>query len=74
MTLELLRALLSFPLLQRSLPVSAFPLLSLALTSLFSGTDAGPPRVSALLFPLRFPQVSFPLSCVQFFSAFVSRR
>ncbi len=73
MTLELLRALSSFPLLPGSLPVSAFPFPSLILISLFHGMSAGPPRVSALSFPPRFPPVSFPLSCVRFFSSFVSR-
>jgi len=44
-----------FPLLRGSLPVSAFPFPSPALTGLFFGMSAGPPRVSALLFPLCFP-------------------
>ena len=73
MTLELLRALSSFPLLPGSLPVSAFPFPSLILISLFHGMSAGPPRVSALSFPPRFSPVSFPLPCVRFSSTFVPR-
>jgi|ETNmetMinimDraft_3_1059899.scaffolds.fasta_scaffold18248_1 hypothetical protein len=73
MTRALQGALLSFPLPPGSLPVSAFPLPSPALAGSFVGMSAGPPRVSALLFPPRFSPVSFPLPCVQFFSTFVPR-
>jgi hypothetical protein len=73
MTRALQRALLSFPLPPGSLPVSAFPLPSPALAGSFVGMSAGPPRVSALLFPPRFSPVSFPLPCVRFSSTFVPR-
>jgi len=73
MTRALQGALLSFPLPPGSLPVSAFPFPSPALAGSFVGMSAGPPRVSALLFPPRFSPVSFPLPCVRFSSTFVPR-